>query len=63
MWVRRGIGMVLFWVLSAVSGFFAFVAIHGFVTGSSMDGYPPAVFTLALLSGVPCIFIWRFMIR
>lgn len=63
MWVRRAVGMVLFWLMSAVSGFCAFVGLRGFVSGSLSDGYPPLMLTFALLAGVPCIFIWRFMIR
>jgi len=61
----RLVGMVLFWLLGALTVFFVATAVDGWWmhTSASYSSAAPFLLGLASLSGIPCIFIWRFMIR
>ena len=62
--LARVVGIALCWVLGALAVFFTAAAIDGLVRlGSSYSGNIPFLFGLAAITGIPCIFIWRFMIR
>ena len=63
--MRRALGMLLFWIFGTLAISFAFLAFRGLISDMGLHVIDSTDFSAFLASalGIPCVYIWLFMIR